>query len=117
MYYLESHFLFTVLNFPPADLLGGCLVLTLEFFPTPMPHARKDFIDLYHMYLFSYLFFRLNSLYLFTLFLAQKLSQSFHHVFMLTELHLRFHHLCHVIRAFCSSLLFLYLTFTLIFLS
>lgn len=71
MYYLESHFLSTVLNFPPAGLLVGCLVLTLELFPTSLPHASKDFIDLYHMYLLSCLFFRLNSLYLFKLFLAQ----------------------------------------------
>lgn len=40
------------------------LVLTLELFPTLLPHASEDFIHLYHMYLFSFPFFRLNSLYL-----------------------------------------------------
>lgn len=51
MCYLESHFLFTVLNFSPTGLLVSCVVLTLELFPTPLSHASKDLIDLYHIHL------------------------------------------------------------------
>lgn len=92
--------------------LAWMLALTLELFPTPLPHASEDFIHLYHMYLFSSLFFMLNSLYRFVIRYTEAVLKLWS-CFMCSEFHLLFYHLCHVIRALYSSLLSLYLTFTL----